>query len=71
MTMGVKLGDRRSGPAAMKVKIEDRSLLSELVDYLRRCDCTVGFNDGLLEVRLASFRSTLHFGTRNSSSTHI
>jgi hypothetical protein len=44
-------GDLCSGPAAMKVKIEDPSLLSELVDYLRRCDCTLGFNDGLLEVR--------------------
>jgi hypothetical protein len=35
----------------MKVKIEDPSLLGELVDYLRRCDCTVGLKDGLLEVR--------------------
>jgi hypothetical protein len=35
----------------MKVKIEDSSLLSDLVDYLRRCDCTVGFTDGALEVR--------------------
>lgn len=44
-------GLRVPGPAAMKVKIEDRSLLGELVDYLRRCDCTVGLKDGLLEVR--------------------
>lgn len=35
----------------MRVKIEERSLLGDLVDYLRRCDCTVGFNDGLLDVR--------------------
>jgi hypothetical protein len=35
----------------MKIRIEDRSLLSELVEYLRRCDCTVGFKDGLLEAR--------------------
>ena len=35
----------------MKVKIEARSLMGDLVDYLRRCECTVGFNDGLLEVR--------------------
>jgi hypothetical protein len=35
----------------MKVKLEDRSLLSDLVDYLHRCDCTVGLSGGLLDVR--------------------
>jgi hypothetical protein len=35
----------------MNVKIEERSLVSELVDYLRRCDCVVGFNDGILQAR--------------------
>ena len=35
----------------MKVKLEDRSLLSDLVDYLQRCDCKVGFSGGLLDVR--------------------
>jgi hypothetical protein len=35
----------------MNVRIEERSLLGELVDYLRRCDCIVGFKDGLLQAR--------------------
>ena len=35
----------------MNVRIEERSLLGELVDYLRRCDCVVGFNDGVLRAR--------------------
>jgi hypothetical protein len=35
----------------MNVKIEERSLLGELVDYLRRCDCVVGLNDGVVQAR--------------------
>ena len=35
----------------MNVKLEERSLLSELVEYLRRCDCIVGFDHGVLRAR--------------------
>jgi hypothetical protein len=35
----------------MNVKLEERSLLSELVEYLRRCDCIVGFDHGVVRAR--------------------
>jgi hypothetical protein len=35
----------------VRVRIRDRSQLGSLVDYLKRCDCTLSFRDGELEVR--------------------
>ena len=34
----------------MLVRIRDQELVGNLVDYLRRCDCVIGFRDGDLEV---------------------
>jgi hypothetical protein len=35
----------------VRVRIRDRSQLGSLVEYLERCDCTLSFRDGELEVR--------------------
>jgi hypothetical protein len=34
----------------MRVRVGDRSQLGSLIDYLRRCECSVGFTDGDLDV---------------------
>lgn len=34
----------------MRIVLHDRSKLAELVEYLRRCNCTVGFRGGELDV---------------------
>jgi hypothetical protein len=34
----------------VRVVLHDRSKLAELVEYLRRCNCTVGFRGGQLDV---------------------
>jgi hypothetical protein len=41
----------RSGSAAMRIKLSDPVRTDDLVDFLRRCDCTVDVvGAGLLEV---------------------
>ena len=35
----------------VRVRLRDKSRMESLVAYLERCDCTVGFRDGDLEVR--------------------
>lgn len=35
----------------MRIRIRDRSQLESLVEYLRRCNCTIGFRAGQLDVR--------------------
>jgi hypothetical protein len=35
----------------VRIRIRDRSQLHSLVEYLERCDCTLSFRDGDLDVR--------------------